>query len=441
VGGALEVALDDHGGGLFLRGWMRDPLRLVESVTLSSPFGDQPLPPERRHAFARPDVTKTFAQAPHGGNAPLPGFVAWLPEGSRVPQLQWTLTMALATGERLELTSPPGLVTPGQARDAIFTGLPLSALSAAMLDEAIVPAVRRIHAAFLAARQPPRVVSIGSPVAAPRVSVVVPLYRNLRFIRFQAAHFARDPAMAGCELIYVLDSPEQEADCEHLLRSLHAVYRLPFTLVVQAANYGFASACNAGAAVARAPHLLMLNSDVIPAARGWLPVLEAALAANPGCGAVGPKLLTDDGSVQHAGLYFMRHGPLDEWFNDHYWKGAPRGFPPLNLPREVPGVTGAAMLLERARFEAVGGFTTDYAIGDYEDSDLCLKLREAGYSIRYEPRAELHHFERQSISGHAVHDRNIATAYNRRIHQMKWEQTIAALMARPEFAADAGELV
>lgn len=438
VGGALELALDDHGGGLFLRAWTRDPLGLVEQVTLESPFGTHALPVELRHAYARPDLAKTFAQAPHGGNGPQPGFVAWLPEAGRVPQAQWTMALHLGTGERLELTSPPGLLPPGPARDAIFTGLPLSALSAPMLDECIVPAVRRIHGAFLAARQPPSMVQIGAPPAAPRVAVVVPLYRNLRFLRFQVTHFARDPAMAGCELIYVLDSPDQAADLEHLLRSLHALTRLPMTLVVQAGNYGFASACNAGVAVARAPRLLMLNSDVVPAARGWLPVLEAALDADAQRFAVGPKLLTEDGSTQHAGLYFLRHGPLDEWFDDHYWKGAPRGFPALNRPREVPGVTGAAMLMDRARFAAAGGFSTDYAIGDYEDSDLCLKLRAAGGTIHYEPRAELYHFERQSISGHAVHDRNIATAYNRRLHEKKWGEAIAALMARPEFAPQAG---
>jgi O-antigen biosynthesis protein len=433
VGGALEMALHDHGGGLFLRGWIRDPLKLVESVHVRSAFFEEPLGAERRHAFARPDVLKTFAQAPHGGSTSQPGFVAWLPELARLPQGQWTLRLTMHTGERLDLTSPPSILPPQQARDAILTGLPLSALTAPMLDECIVPAVQRIQAAFLAARGEPDVVRIGTPPEKPAVSVVVPLYRNLRFIRFQLSHFARDPAMRGAELIYVLDSPEQRADLENLFRALHAVYQLPVTLVVQAGNYGFASACNAGAAIARAPRLLMLNSDVIPATRGWLPVLHAALDSEPAVFAVGPKLLTEDSSVQHGGLFFERHGPLNEWFNNHYWKGAPRRFPPLERPRRVPGITGAAMLMDRARFEAVNGFSTDYAIGDYEDSDLCLKLRAAGGEILYEPRAELYHFERQSIRDHSVHDRNIATAVNRRIHELRWNEAIEALMARPEF--------
>lgn len=433
LGAALELAVDDQGGGLLLRGWIRDPLRLVERVLLRSPWGEEALPAARRHPYARPDLAKTFQQAPHGGAAPQPGFVAWLPRVA-VPAAQWGLRLGLTTGECLDLTAPPGLLPPAQARDALLTALPVAALTPAMMDDCLLPALARMQAAFLAQRAAPEVIRIGPPIAAPRVSVVVPLYRNLRFVRFQIGHFARDPAMRQTELVYVLDSPEQRADIELLLRSLHAVQGMPVTLVVQAGNYGFSSACNAGAAAARAPRLLMLNSDVIPAARGWLPLLEAALESDPGLAMVGPKLLTEEDSVQHAGLFFERHGPLEEWFNNHYWKGAPRRFPPLDRPRRVPGVTGAAMLLDRARFEAVGGFTTDYAIGDYEDSDLCLKLRAAGGEIGYEPRAELYHFERQSIRDHAVHDRNLATALNRRLHQQRWGAAIEALMARPEFA-------
>ena len=49
-------------------------------------------------------------------------------------------------------------------------------------------------------------------------------------------------------------------------------------------------------------------------------------------------------------------------------------------------------------FREIGGFTRDYIIGDYEDSDLCLKIRAAGREIRYVPAAELYHLERQSIA-------------------------------------------
>jgi GT2 family glycosyltransferase len=93
-------------------------------------------------------------------------------------------------------------------------------------------------------------------------------------------------------------------------------------------------------------------------------------------------------------------------------------------------VTGAALFVRRAAFEAAGGFCTDYVIGDFEDSDLCLALRSQGHEIGYEPAAELFHFERQSIADHDGHARSLAGAYNRLLQHRRWDGAIATLMAR-----------
>jgi GT2 family glycosyltransferase len=267
-------------------------------------------------------------------------------------------------------------------------------------------------------------------VAAPVASLVIPIYRNVFFLRHQLAAFARDPGLDEAELIFVLDSPEQREDLEHNLRGRHGIGGRPVTLVVQPANYGYGSACNAGAAEARAPVLLLMNSDVVPARRGWLRPLVGMLEAAPGIAAVGPKLLYGNESLQHAGLYFEQLGGDGDWYNSHYFKGLPRHFPPANAAREVPGITGAAFCVRRAAFEAVGGVTPDYVVGDYEDSDLCLKLRAAGHGIAYVPEAELYHFERQSITLHGGYAKTLAAAYNRGLHHRRWAGDIATLMGR-----------
>jgi GT2 family glycosyltransferase len=245
---------------------------------------------------------------------------------------------------------------------------------------------------------PAEVIRIGDPPRRPRAAIIVPLYRNLRFLRFQLPAFARDETLRGTtELVYVLDSPEQRGEVEHMLRGQVALHGVPaVTLVVLPENRGYASACNAGAAVTAAPVLAMLNSDVVPAARGWLDLLLRRLARDRRLAAVGPKLLFEDGCIQHAGLLFRR-GEDGHWLNDHFYKGFPRHYPAACLARRVPGVTGAAMVVRRAAFLAAGGFNTDYIVGDFEDSDLCLALRAAGHEIGYEPAAELYHFERQSL--------------------------------------------
>ena len=437
-GGALDMAVPDGEGGVFLRGWLRDPLDLVAGLALRGPGGDErPLPLDALHRFARPDLTDAFADAPHGGAGTKPGFALHLPDagaGAAAGGGQWSLRLRLTTGDTARLLAPPGPARPHAARDAVLAAVAPKHLTRDLMRGCIAPATGRLHRAAMALRGAPESVRIGGEGPAhPEAALVVPLYRNLRFLRHQYAAFARDPSLRGAaELVYVLDSPEQREDVEHMLRGLHAVCGMPLTLVVQAANYGYASACNAGAAAATAPVLALVNSDVVPAARGWLrPLLRELerLSAGGRPAAVGPKLLFDDGSLQHAGLFFEA-GPGEEWYNNHYWKGYPRFHPPAQSARPVPGVTGALLCLRRHVFEALGGVCTDYVVGDYEDSDLCLRLRAAGGEVAYVPEAELYHFERQSIREHGGYARTAACAYNRHLHHARWAPAIEALMAR-----------
>ncbi len=432
-GGALELALCDHGGGVFLRGWIRDPLGLVAGLTLRSPFGDLPVAIEELSRFGRTDLADRFAASPHGGPGLRPGFALHLPDAALRPVPQWSMRMELTTGDSVNLIAPPAILHAQGARDAVLGSLPPAEVTPELMGRCIEPAVARLHQAALAPCGEPDIIRIGpAATAAPAVSLVVPLYRNLRFVKPQYAALARERGLDGvAELIFVLDSPEQRREVEHLLRGLHGVYGLPVTLLVQRGNFGYASACNAGAAKAGGSTLLMLNSDVVPATRGWLAPMLDALEREPRLAAVGPKLLFEDGSLQHAGLFFER-GPEGEWFNNHYHKGYPGHWPAAQRARFVPAVTGAALLIRRDAYEAVGGFTTDYVIGDYEDSDLCLKLRARGGEIGYVPESALYHFERQSIREHTGYARTLASAYNRRLHDRRWSGFIEELMARAE---------
>ena len=85
------------------------------------------------------------------------------------------------------------------------------------------------------------------------------------------------------------------------------------------------------------------------------------------------------------------------WLNHHFYKGMPGDYSPAQIARTVPGVTGACLVTRKEIYDLVGGFTEDYVIGDYEDSDLCLKIRQIGFQIAYEPACALYHFERRSI--------------------------------------------
>ena len=431
LGAALEVALPDGEGGLFVRGWMRDPLHLIAGAELRTAAGNAAVDSGSLHRMRRPDLAGRFRRAAFADVEARPGFVAHLPDPSGGLSPQPVLALRLCSGATLEVVAPLRHLPPAAARDAILGCVPPGEVTPSMLDDCLAPAAAALHRRALLNRGTPTVVCIGPAPRRRAVSVIVPLYRNLGFIRFQAAAFAADAECRAAELLYVLDSPDQAAEVEHLLRGLHALHGLSFTLVVMERNTGYAAANNAAAAVARGAVLLLLNSDVVPARPGWLGPMRTALAA-PGVGAVGPKLLFDDDSIQHAGLFFERDAD-GTWFNAHYHKGMPRHWPAANRRRRVPGVTGAALLVRAAAFAAAGGICEDYIIGDYEDSDFCLRLRAAGLAVAYVPDAELYHFERRSIRLHAGYVRSLAASYNRRLHNRRWDGAMAALMAHPAF--------
>ncbi len=409
--------------GTLVTGWYRDPSDLVAGIEAVTGNGPQDLTPGlHRFPVDIEGPGEDIRLRATGFAVRAPAF-----QGA-VPLLQPRFRLRLKSGAFHDLVPGPQPVDPAERRAAALRAVPPQHVNEAVLAGTIAPVIERLHAEARGRIGEPSVVMIGRPLARPRVSVVVPLYRVLDFLRFQIAAFAADAWFRDhAELIYVLDSPDQARDVEHLLTGLHLVYALPMRLVVMARNAGFARACNTGAAEARGPVLAMVNSDVVPTAPGWLPALAKRLDGRRGIGAVGPKLLFEDDSLQHAGMFFSQDH-RGRWLNQHFHKGMPRDYAPACKERIVPAVTGACLVLPRPLFDDVGGFTEDYVIGDYEDSDLCLKITARGRRILYAPSVELYHLERKSMKESADYMRGIAWQYNCALHTARWGDLITDIM-------------
>jgi GT2 family glycosyltransferase len=210
-------------------------------------------------------------------------------------------------------------------------------------------------------------------------------------------------------------------------RQLHELYRVPFRVVFLTRNLGFAGANNAAVPLTSGRLLLLLNSDVMPSRPGWLARMRAFYDATPGIGSLGVKLLYEDDTLQHAGLYFRREPNTTVWENEHYFKGLEQTFAPANVTRKVPGVTGACLMISRALYLEQGGLRGMYLQGDYEDSDLCLRLLTAGYDNWYLADVALYHLEGQSYGWTG---RTRASRYNAWTHTHLWDDVIRTTMAK-----------
>jgi GT2 family glycosyltransferase len=237
------------------------------------------------------------------------------------------------------------------------------------------------------------------------------------------ALFSARPEYAEVEFIYVLDDPPKRREAQNLFTSIHERFLIPFRAILLDRNVGFAPANNVGLRQARGEYVAYLNSDVFPGTQDWLEQLAARLEADPGLGVVGPLLLFEDGSVQHRGMFFERLAEFGNWyFCQHLDKGL--RYTGGNELQRFVSITGACMLLRRELAVQVGGFDEIFAIGDFEDSDLCLKLQALGHACAVDPDVRLYHLERKSQISAAMNWRMNLTAYNAWQHERRWSETI-----------------
>jgi GT2 family glycosyltransferase len=118
-------------------------------------------------------------------------------------------------------------------------------------------------------------------------------------------------------------------------------------------------------------------------------------ARRPQIGAVGALLLYEDGTIQHAGVVLggvlSLAGHAFRYLDPSELAGDER----LVLDTNYLAVTGACLMIAREKYLEAGGLDETLAVS-YNDIDLCLKLRAAGYRNVMVPRARLYHYESKS---------------------------------------------
>ena len=161
------------------------------------------------------------------------------------------------------------------------------------------------------------------------------------------------------------------------------------TIIRNETNAGFGAASNQGAGLARGRYLCLLNSDAL-VEPGWLPPLLETLA-EPGVGAAVPLFLNENGTVQEAGSVVDSIGHAHAVGTD----GDPGSFE-YRFRREVDFGSAACMLVRAGLFLEVGGFDELFSPAYFEDTDLCLRLREEGLVTVYQPRSRVVHIRHGS---------------------------------------------
>ena len=212
------------------------------------------------------------------------------------------------------------------------------------------------------------------------------------------SHDTRDEALAcldsvraaGASELVLVDSGSRDGTAA-AVRERH-----PDVTVLELANVGFGRGANAGVARTSAPLVVVANADVRFEADS-LGRLAEGLAAEPTVAAAGPLVVYPGGARQASARRLpdlptaVGHALL---VRIHAGNRFTRRYRSLDVdpsrPRDVDWLSGCALALRREAFEAVGGFDPGYFLY-VEDVDLAVRLRDAGWRLRYEPDARVVH--------------------------------------------------
>lgn len=413
----VDSVLVAPGAGAVLMGWCLDPNRAVAAIrlrsrgTLSAPLA------ERWIATERADIRDAFAGR-YGLDHARHGFLAYV-EAPALDPADMHLEIELAGGE---IGFKP-LPAPGGAGVAAIRRL-LGAVQLApdevvdRCDRVLGPPVVALNRQRLANSGAPTIVEVGTLPDRPRCSIIVPLYGRIDYLMYQCALFS-EHGLPADELVYVLDDPPQRQALMDLAQSAYRRFGIPLRLVLLPENLGYAPANNAGLAQSRGEYVCYLNSDVMPHEPRWLDLLTGALEADPALGIAGALLTFEDGTVQHAGMTFRRLPQLGGFpYAMHPGKGRIR--PPSRGLQPAEAVTGACMVLRRDLATELGGFDEDYVVGDFEDADLCFRIRARGLGCAVHEDAVLWHLERQSQGGSGNSWRHNLTLVNGWSFARRW---------------------
>lgn len=242
----------------------------------------------------------------------------------------------------------------------------------------------------------------------PLVSIVIPTRNALAMLARCIDSIRAKTTYPNYEIVIVDNGSDDPAALDYLR---HLADQRAARVVSSNAYFNFARLCNTGVAQAKGEYVVLLNNDTEVITPDWVQAM-LGLAQLPNCGAVGAKLLYEDGHVQHAGVV-----GLGDVIAGHSGRGRSSDDPMyvhyINTVHEAIAVTGACLCVKKQTYESVGGLDEHWVPNAYGDVDFCLRLRQRGLFSVYTPYAVLLHMESPSRK------RNIET-FERQYMRQRW---------------------
>ncbi len=200
--------------------------------------------------------------------------------------------------------------------------------------------------------------------------------------------------------------------------------------------FNFSAINNFARGFARGEQLLFLNNDIEVISPDWLEEM-VMFTQRPDVGACGIKLLYPNDTVQHGGIAMGIGGsaanlcPLFPREHEGYMSR-------LAVASNMSACTAACLMVRADAFDAVGGFDESLAVA-FNDVDLCIKLRDKGYLIVFNPVAECYHHESRSRGYDKTGEKKARMEREKAILRAKWPAYYEELPGDPYYNHNFGK--
>lgn len=243
----------------------------------------------------------------------------------------------------------------------------------------------------------------------PRVSIIVPCFNlwNLT-ARCLSALWKHTPS--NCEIIVVNDGSSDTTATElQRLQQEHKV-RVPLEVVTLSQNQGYPKAINAGLKEARGEWIVLLNNDAVVSPHWLARLIHVAEQVGSDCGLVGP---VSNGAPPPQGLEsFPTLDQMETFANTRWHQIGPKA-------NKVPRLTGFCLAVRRDVWDYLGGLDERFGLGFFDDDDLCLRARKAGYSLVIAEGVYVHHDGSQTFLSHGIDTQKLLQE-NLELYRAKW---------------------
>ncbi|MGE5368193.1 MAG: glycosyltransferase family 2 protein [Chloroflexota bacterium] len=265
---------------------------------------------------------------------------------------------------------------------------------------------------------------VATSSASPLVSIIIPTRDRTGLLAAAVETLFEKSNWPQLELV-IVDNGSVEPESFAFFDRLRAMANV--SIIRQDEPFNFARLINAGARAAQGEVLALLNNDVEARSPDWLEPL-VRLAIDPRVGAVGAKLLYENGTIQHAGIMLGIRG-----LTSHAGVGRPADDPGpyamLTTTRRVSAVTGACLLTRRDVFEELGGLDENFVI-EFNDVDYCLRAGAKGYAVIYAAEPMLLHKEGATRQARPLREQEVQ---DRSLFMRRWGR---ALVDDPYYPPD-----